>query len=104
RGAAGVGGPEDRAVRPALARLVPGGLDQAAVGEDLDRAVHERPAERPDRPELAARPERRRERAPVRRALGEEREHRPLPGGEVPDRHRREYARAPASGLPPAAP
>ena len=79
--------PEDRAVRPARAGLVARRGDQLALAEDLDRAVDERPAERPDRAELTRRRELSSYCPAMSRPLAEQRKHSPLPGSEIAITH-----------------
>ena len=94
-GVAGRGGTEDRPVRAARARLVPGRDDQPALLEDLERAVDERAGQRPDRAELAGRRELSSQCPAMRRPLAEQSQHRPLPGRQVAIAHHPELRREP---------
>jgi len=78
---------EDRPVRAAHAALRAGRLDQPALLEQLERAVDERPPERPDPPDLAVARHLARQRPAVAGLLGEESQHRPFAGGELALEH-----------------
>ena len=70
---------EERPVRPPRAPLASDRLDQASALEQLERAVHERPADRPHPSDLAAPSHRLREGPAVRGLVCEQREDGPLP-------------------------
>ena len=68
----------DDAVRAPAAALEPGGADQAGPLEPVEAVVDDRPADRPDRPDLTAARQLGRERPAVRGVLVDEREDGPV--------------------------
>src|SRR5262249_51097433 len=77
----------DDTMRPPIAPLEPDRLDQLLLLEALERGVDERPAERPDRADLASLRELHRQRPPVNRLLRDQGEHGELARREVGTGH-----------------
>ena len=76
-------------MRPTAAPLDARGHDQPRTLEPVEPVVDDRPADRPDRPDLAAARELRSQRPPVRATLGHQREHGPVVVRELVDHRQR---------------